>query len=230
MPEKSSLLSGGAVVGSVSLPESIVGLAELASHDACDIVEVRADLYPDKIDELSRVLPQLRQPVLLTVRHPLEGGNPALSTAERTEIIRALLPFAALIDLELRSVGELVGLVREIRAVGKPLVVSFHDFERTPNVSRLQSIVAQAKAHGADVCKIAAAVHTPGDLANLVHLFSPAPLHLLSVMGMGQYGKVSRLLFATLGSVLNYGYLDAPTVAGQWPARRLKELVLELRA
>jgi 3-dehydroquinate dehydratase-1 len=38
---------------------------------------------------------------------------------------------------------------------------------------------------------------------------------------MGPLGKVSRLVLAAAGSRLNYGYLDKPQVAGQWPAREL---------
>jgi 3-dehydroquinate dehydratase-1 len=50
----------------------------------------------------------------------------------------------------------------------------------------------------------------------------------LSVMGMGAYGKVSRLLLARAGSVLNYGYLDEPQVSGQWEATLLKQRLAEL--
>ncbi len=47
---------------------------------------------------------------------------------------------------------------------------------------------------------------------------------------MGPLGKVSRLLFAAAGSVLNYGYLDRPQVAGQWEATVLKQRLRELVA
>ena len=50
----------------------------------------------------------------------------------------------------------------------------------------------------------------------------------LSVMGMGRFGKISRLLFAQAGSVLNYGFLHSPQVTGQWPARLLKKRIEEL--
>ena len=50
----------------------------------------------------------------------------------------------------------------------------------------------------------------------------------LSVMGMGAYGKVSRLVFARAGSVLNYGFLDRVQVPGQWPAELLKARLAEL--
>jgi 3-dehydroquinate dehydratase-1 len=49
-------------------------------------------------------------------------------------------------------------------------------------------------------------------------------------MGMGGLGRVSRLLLAQLGSVLNYGYIDNATVSGQWSASRLRTIIGEIRA
>jgi len=50
----------------------------------------------------------------------------------------------------------------------------------------------------------------------------------LSVMGMGTYGKVSRLVLAQAGSCLNYGYLGAANASGQWPVAALKARIAEL--
>ena len=40
-------------------------------------------------------------------------------------------------------------------------------------------------------------------------------------MAMGKFGRASRLLFATAGSVFNYGFLRQASVPGQWPAASL---------
>ena len=47
-------------------------------------------------------------------------------------------------------------------------------------------------------------------------------------MGMGVFGKVSRLALAKAGSALNYGYLDRPNAPGQWEARELKKLISQI--
>jgi len=47
------------------------------------------------------------------------------------------------------------------------------------------------------------------------------------VMGMGDFGKISRLTLGKSGSVLNYGYLDKPQIAGQWAVALLKERLRE---
>ena len=76
--------------------------------------------------------------------------------------------------------------------------------------------------------KVAAHLRTPNDLAALLILQGTTKVPL-ATMGMGPLGKVSRLVLAAAGSRLNYGYLDKPQVAGQWPAlelvRRLEEVL-----
>jgi 3-dehydroquinate dehydratase-1 len=47
-------------------------------------------------------------------------------------------------------------------------------------------------------------------------------------MGMGPWGRISRLVLAKCGSLLNYGYIGKSNAPGQWPAARLKELLAEL--
>jgi 3-dehydroquinate dehydratase I len=48
------------------------------------------------------------------------------------------------------------------------------------------------------------------------------------VMGMGKYGKISRLVLAQAGSCLNYGYVGTPNASGQWPVAALKARIAEL--
>ena len=86
----------------------------------------------------------------------------------------------------------------------------------------------RARAAGADICKLAARADTPAALAQLLAVFSRRPALPLSVMGMGTFGKISRLLLAQAGSVLNYGYLDQPNASGQWEAVLLQKRLAEL--
>jgi 3-dehydroquinate dehydratase I len=79
------------------------------------------------------------------------------------------------------------------------------------------------------VVKIAARADTCGDLNRLLALFSciaPCPL---SIMAMGPFGKVSRLLFAQAGSILNYAYLGTANASGQWSASDFRARLAELR-
>ena len=177
---------------------------------------------------LRRALPKLPAPVILTARHPAEGGEANLGVAQRRALFAELMPFAAWIDIERRSVKELALTLAEARDRGIKVIISSHDFAATPPARSLSYLVRSARKLGADVCKIATLTSTPADLAALLALVTrPQPLPL-SVMGMGRFGKISRLLLAACGSRLNYGYLDQPNASGQWPAVLLKKRLQEL--
>ena len=67
------------------------------------------------------------------------------------------------------------------------------------------------------------------DLAILIEFLADEKARLpLAVMGMGVFGKISRLVLAQGGSCLNYGYLGSPNASGQWPVAILKERIAEI--
>jgi 3-dehydroquinate dehydratase-1 len=193
-----------------------------------DFLEIRVDHFAPNPAPLLRALPALRVPLIVTVRHPDEGGAHALDLARRRDLLAQFLPFAALIDIELRSWEKLAGTIAEARRIGVKIIASTHHFHATPGAAQIQRSIRRAHAVGADLCKIAALTSTSAALSRLlIPLGKRQPLPL-SVMGMGSFGKISRLLFAQAGSVLNYGYLDRPNASGQWEATLLKERLAEL--
>ena len=109
------------------------------------------------------------------------------------------------------------------------MIASFHDFDGMPSLRRLRARAGRACDHGAHVLKIAATVRTAGDLSILLEFLSTEVRLPLALMGMGPLGRVSRLVLAAAGSVLNYGFLGgSPQVSGQWPAAQLRERIDEL--
>jgi 3-dehydroquinate dehydratase I len=215
------------VVGTVHSPGSL-SAALRATPAALDVLEFRVDAFAADPRPLLAAAPRVRHPIIVTVRHPEEGGAHALGTARRRELYREFLPWARFIDVELRSAAALAGIIAEARERGIGVVISSHDFRRTPATAELRRRAVRARQAGADVCKVATFTRTPADLARLVALFATAAPLPWSVMGMGPLGKVSRLLFARLGSRLNYGFLHRPNADGQWAARDLKERMREL--
>ena len=194
---------------------------------AVDLLEVRLDAFSDCIPALESKITRLKAPLLITARHFKEGGLVELSAGRRAALYEAFTPYAALIDLELRSMGALNAAVERARCSGLKVIASFHDFKATPSAERLLEKARAAADSGADIFKVATVTQTPGDVARLLVLFEKAKIPL-SVMGMGRLGKASRLLFAQAGSVLNYGFLDAGAqVSGQWPAKVLKQRIAE---
>jgi len=218
-----------AVVGSVATAAELDALDPATAAGACDIVEIRLDgLAAGLADSESAPWRKLAPlPLLFTARRPDEGGAGALDAPERARRLAAALPDATWIDIEAASLEELSGVVAAARNRGVGLVVSHHDFHALPPGETLEHVVATARAAGAAVAKIAARIECPDDLARLAVFTQTDHGIPVATMGMGRFAAVSRLLCAQCGSVLNYGFLgDTPTAPGQWPAARLKELII----
>jgi len=193
-----------------------------------DFLEIRVDNFATDPAGLLAAVPKLRVPLIVTVRHPAEGGANHLSVARRRALYEQFLPYAALIDVELRSLDPLAEVVAAARRAGVKIIASAHHFHSTPPEAALQQAIRRAHAAGADICKLAALAETPAALARLLGPLGRQQPLPLSIMGMGRFGKISRLLFAQAGSILNYGYLDRPNASGQWEARVLKQRLAEL--
>ncbi len=227
-PDKASILSVTHAAGSVADGATLDRLSSMDVPSLCDIVEFRVDTWPDRAAAGLAQAEQCPVPALITVRRPDEGGQNDLNTADRVRLAHMFLPSATLLDVEIASLGAMAGLVADARARGVIVIASFHDFTATPGLDELRQKRDAALAAGADMVKFAATLHRTADIATLAALLEEPGHPPLSIMGMGKLGRVSRLIFAQLGSVVNYGYLDRPTVPGQWPAARLRELIREL--
>ena len=222
--KKLRLLGGSTtpvVVGIVDSPEALRAAGRLGRGEV-DFLEWRADF-------LGTGIVKSKIPWIVTARHPAEGGQNAMSAPARREALLELLPAAALVDVEIRSLGGMAKVLSEARKSGVGVIASFHDFQKTPPAPRLQALVKQASDAGADVLKIATHTNTPGDVARLLDLLEKTSLPL-AVMGMGPLGMASRVMLAAAGSVLNYGWLHQPNVTGQWSAKDLRGILTALRA
>ena len=215
------------VVGIVDSPRAL-SIAQTLDPDDVDILELRVDMFSSGQDKLLKGIKELSHPLLVTVRHPQEGGANSLTAAARRELFSGFLPYASLVDIELRSLESLGDIISKARAQGVKLVYSYHNFQSTPSHARLFELARRALLAEADVCKLAVLTNTPVDLALLLTFLSKQKRIHLSLMGMGKFGKISRLALAQAGSVLNYGYLEKPNVTGQWSARELKARISEL--
>lgn len=203
------------VVGIIESPAAL-RLAGKLTPGIVDVLELRLDAFDSPPD-----LAGVRLPLIATARCPAEGGKNGLNSRERASRYLATLERADAIDIELGSCREMKSVIEAARRAGKKLILSFHDFEGVPR--SLSGLRRKALAAGADVFKAAVTPRTPRELAELLSLLDDPPLPT-SAMGMGPLGKASRVAAMACGSVLNYGWIERPNVAGQWSAKELRAL------
>ena len=209
------------VVGTVSQPGTLAKLAAGVERQ-CDIVELRLDLLGTANSDWLAAAQSIEAqglPVVVTIRLASEGGQWTRPDAERFPIFEAALSQLTAADIEFRS-----PLLEKLSALAarhqKALIISYHDFERTPPVAELRQVIRKAANYGT-VVKIATLTQTEADLAALRELFTEQCSASVCLLGMGALGPVSRTILPRLGSCLTYGYLDAPVAPGQVAAAEL---------
>jgi 3-dehydroquinate dehydratase-1 len=108
-------------------------------------------------------------------------------------------------------------VITAAHAHGCLAIVSFHDFETTPSESELTATIADARDHGADLVKLATMARDTDDLRTLARVLTDDHGVGLIVIGMGESGAASRLLFPFLGSKLTFASAGRATAPGQLP-------------
>jgi len=215
------------IVGVIASPADL--RFAVTMHQPPDLFELRLDHLCGMLDPLERKMSILSgrrgepAPVIVTARDPREGGANNLSFQQRLDSLLRFLPYAKYLDVELRSTRGFKSLLERARKQHVRRILSFHDFKSTPSPRSLGARAASAKAHGADIFKVATRTDTPAELARLVDFVMNKGVDLsVSAMGIGRLGAISRLLLASYGSVLNYGSLRQAQVEGQLPIELLR--------
>ena len=201
-------------VGSIAGKESLS-----APPEGCDAIELRLNSLGVGAD-IRQFAAKSPLPLLVTARGPAEGGQSPWSLEERAAAYLAMIPHAALIDIELRDFDLLVEVIMEARDADVIVVGSFHDFDQTPPIKELVGKIDSR----ADIHKFALMAKSGRDIAKHLGLMEEFAETPLSVMGMGPLGAAARPLMAKAGSLLNYGFLGTtPTAPNQWPAALLRQ-------
>ena len=192
---------------------------------APDFFELRLDALRDRFGEIERTISRLRAPLILTARHPAEGGSGALTAAKRQSLLQHFLPHATFVDVELRSVGDFAPLFTEIRRRKIGLIISRHDLQDTPTAGILREQLNFAVGYHADIFKIATRTDTSAQLDRLLAFYREnSAAFPIAAMGLGKLGAASRRQLLRLGSALNYAALDRANASGQLSLSQLRRI------
>jgi 3-dehydroquinate dehydratase-1 len=136
---------------------------------------------------------------------------------------------AAYVDVEVDSDNAYKKeIVEKARSKGCKVIISFHDYEKTPSGERLRDIVVLCLGDGADIVKIACKVNSVTDNARLLGLLGVEDLRgKLVVVGMGEKGRITRVAAPFLGSPFTFASLGRgkETAEGQIEKKLLEEIM-----
>lgn len=220
----------------------IFNSAKSLSEIKHDLVEWRVDWFENSVDsiELLSVLTGLRNflgdtPLLFTFRTAAEGGETEIDKETYFKInLNAIeTGLIDLIDVELYMGEDLVTqLVEAAHERDIKVVLSNHDFERTPAKKEIISRLQRMQNLGADISKIAVMPSDKTDVLTLlsateemVNTYASTPI---VTMSMGKLGVLSRVCGEFFGSAISFGTVGNASAPGQIPADVLSDVLQKM--
>lgn len=197
-----------------------------------DYVEIRLDfLKPNQIPFCLMLSKKYLKRCICTVRPTSEGGKFQGTEKERISILKLVLEFEPhLVDIEYNTLRKNIGLQKYLKSVRTNILVSWHDFVKTPNDQSLK-VMLQKMSKFSNNIKIVTTAKTISDTIRVLSLYKnlPKKYNLIS-FAMGDYGRMSRILCTKLGSPYTYVSQGKPIASGQFSLKEMKNiLTLESR-
>jgi 3-dehydroquinate dehydratase I len=182
--------------------------------------EIRMDRMRLSTDDVSRLFSSHKN--LIATCRP----GPMADEERKSLLVTAIDAGAAYVDLEVDSpTGYREEILSRARQKGCKAIVSFHDHEKTPDRTELEGRLAACFQAGADIAKVACKVHTDRDNVRILALLDhPRPV---VAIGMGERGRISRVLGPLLGSPFTFASAGEgkETAEGQMDGKMLSELI-----
>jgi len=196
------------------------------ANGLADLIEFRVDYLRDP--NLEPLLARGKKPLIVTNRRREEGGRYGGDERERLAILREAAGRGAdFIDVEL---GSERSLLKELinHKNGSRIILSFHDFRRTPSPRELRNLCGRMMDWGAGVVKIVPFARSFEDNLKVLSLIPYAGERKQEIVAfcMGEKGKMSRIFAPLMGAAWTYASLrrQKASAPGQLTARELKEI------
>lgn len=201
-----------------------------------DLLEWRADAYDqvENIETSLSCLQELREiigniPLIYTCRIDVEGGFKKITRENRLEIYIAVMKSGDvdIIDTELCNEKDFIKVIRQqARANDVKLILSHHNFEKTPSEPFIYAKLIEAQLAGADISKLAAMPKNYGDVLTLLNATNRARNEAVQIpivtMSMGPEGAISRLAGGLFGSDITFALGMQASAPGQIPIKELR--------
>jgi 3-dehydroquinate dehydratase-1 len=190
-----------------------------------EYAEIRLDfLRPGEIPGvLERTKKRLGRCVC-TLRPKAEGGKFTGTEQERISILKLIAEYNPyLIDIEFSTLAKNKNLANYVRKTKTQILVSWHDFKKTPSTNTLLEKFHKMRRLSKYV-KIVTTARAIKDAASVLSLYRKQDVKLIA-FAMGNYGRISRILCMYLGSPYTYVSLGKPIAPGQFSVDEVKSLL-----
>ncbi|MBI4235615.1 type I 3-dehydroquinate dehydratase [Candidatus Peregrinibacteria bacterium] len=181
-----------------------------------DIIEIWFDEISDLESHfLKKVFPQGKKPIIYKFTGNLEN------------LEKILIFKPDFIDMDISSDKKIIKKIRNVSPKTE-IIISFHDFKKTPEIAQLKRIAIKMATKNADIIKIATYARNGEDSLRMMSFLSFLKDRYKKVicLCMGKRGEITRKTGHLLGNYLMYAPtgIDYNTAPGQISAAELKKI------
>ncbi len=184
-----------------------------ASLKISDFIEIRFDdigvITPDNqvriLEKILHEIPRSKE-FIFTCRPKAEGGNYCLEESDRAVLLDSFIGLfhankfvKGYIDIEVSTLKKWTYKLYALK-----LIASYHNFENTQTINTLNEIITEMRAFNPSVMKIATKVNQMSELNNLYRLILDNQDVQTIAIGMGEMGKMSRVIAPLMGAPWTY--------------------------
>ncbi|AXI07819.1 type I 3-dehydroquinate dehydratase [Oceanobacillus zhaokaii] len=219
--------------------EQLLKEAELLITLDLELVEWRVDFFEsvEDIEKVKEVLTKIREklidiPLIFTFRTAKEGGEREVSMKYYVALNKAAVESNAVefIDVELFSGDQEVKfLVETAHQHEVAVIISNHDFEKTPPKEEIITRLRRAQDVGADIPKIAVMPKNVQDVITLLDATNEMKTRYadrpIVTMAMAGQGVISRLAGEIFGSAITFGTATKASAPGQVGVLELRKVL-----
>lgn len=199
--------------------------------DGAESLELRIDYINYNsytTEDLKELIKEINFLIIVTNRRIEEGGFFKGSEEERINTLYQIADLVDYIDIELESGEE---NIKKIVDTGVKTIISYHDFEKTPNKKFLENIIKKEKELG-DIAKIATMPKNVFDTIKILNLMENSKKkndynngNDLIAISMGELGSYTRFISKNYNTPFTFASGELATAPGQIDIKTMKLLL-----
>ena len=191
-----------------------------------DYAEIRLDFI--KKEDIPKTLEIIKKDIkrlVCTLRPKNEGGKFYGGEKERAAILKLIAEYNPLfLDVEFNTLEKNKELAKYLKSTKTNLLVSWHQFKKTPSFSELKTQMKKMRKFSNTV-KIVTTAKSVDDATRILQLYRKKGKTNLIAFAMADAGRISRILCLYLGSPYTYVSLGKPIAPGQFSVDEVKKIL-----
>ena len=207
-------------------PESLRKKISKAFSYGANYIEIRFDfLNLSDVEQALKIADNVRQKAIFTLRTYADGGkfkgdnNDRMMWLEKLSMAKPML-----VDIEYNTIKGNDDLANYLKKQKIPILVSWHDFEKTPPKNQLTDMLKKMRIYSNYIKIVTTAINII-DALRILDLYENATQSNLIAFSMGEAGIISRIMCPIIGrSPFTYAALEESIAPSQLTIKQMRNI------